>query len=235
LKKIFNTALLSLIFIAFSSKAGAVVLDNNFLKEKIKKEVETQLLSDKKTTVEISELPYQKIEIDSGKNDKIEVDAKINTRFFNPITIVRVNILVNGKLQKSFIAQAKINTYDKVWVVKDYIQRGSVFSGVALEEKEITYLPKTYANKDFNPYKYVSRKNYKPEDVIDCTYVEKIPAIVRNSPVSVIFKTDSVSVTIPAVALEQGVIGDFIKVRSQNYKKDYLGKIISENVVLVNI
>jgi len=235
LKKIFNTALITLVFLAFSAQARAVVLNKDFLKEKIKKEVEEQLKSEKRTSVEISELPYEKIEIDAGKNDKVEIDAKINTRFFNPVTVVRVNILVNGSSQKSFIAQAKINTYDKVWVAKDYIQRGSIFSGVVLEEKEISYLPKTYAKKDFNPYKYVARKNYKPEDVIDVTYVEKIPAIVRNSPVSVIFKTDSVSVTIPAIALEQGGLGDFIKVRSQNYRKDYLGKIISENTVLVNI
>ena len=235
MKKIFKTVFLILVFSALSFKASAAVLNEKFLKAEIKKDVEEQLQLGKNTTVEISDLPYQQIEINEGKNGKVEIEAKINNRFFNPITIVRVSVIVNGEVYKSFVAQAKINTYDKVWVASDYIKRGEVLTNVALEEKETTYLPKTFAGKSFNPYKYVSKKNYKPGDVIDSNFIENIPAIVKDSPVSVIFKTETISVTIQAIALDKGSIGDYIKVRSKNYKKDYMGKIISENIVLVNI
>jgi flagella basal body P-ring formation protein FlgA len=243
MKKIFKTAILILVFSALSIKAGAAVLDSQFLKEKIKKDVEKQIktnLQDSSNTkgnikVEIINLPYEQIETKEGKNGKVEIETKMNLRFFNPITIVKVNILVNGEIYKSFIVQAKINIYDKVWVAKGYIKRGDVLTNVALEEKDITYLPKTITGKDFNPYKYISGKNYKPEDVIDSNFIENIPAIVKDSPVSVIFKTPSVSITIQAVALDKGIIGDYIKVRSKDYKKEYMGKIISENLVLVNI
>jgi len=237
LKKILNTAFLTLIFLALSFKADAAVLDAKFLKEKIKKDVEEQIKANLKGNikVEISDLPYEKIETNEGKNGKVEIESKINLKFFNPITIVRVNVFVNGELYKAFITQAKISIYDKVWVAKDYIKRGDVLTNVALEEKEITHLPKTIAGKSFDPYKYVSRKNYNPGDAIDSNYIESIPAIVKDCPVSVIFKTSTVSITITAIALDKGSIGDYIKVRSKNYKKDYMGKIISENLVLVNI
>lgn len=237
MKKIFKTAILVLIFSALSIKASAAVLDAKFLKEKIKKDVEEQIKSTVKgkITVEIGDLPYEKIETNEGKNGKVEIESKINLKFFNPITLVRVSILVNGELYKSFVAQAKINIYDRVWVANDYIKRGEVLTNVVLEEKEISYLSKTFTGKNFDPYKYVSKKNYKPGDIIDSDYIENIPAIVKDSPVSVIFKTPSVSITIQATALDKGSIGDYIKVRSKNYKKDYMGKIISENMVLVNI
>jgi len=237
MKKILKTASLILIFSALSCKAGAAVLDSQFLKEKIKKEVEEQvkLNTEGNIKVEIGDLPYEKIETKSGKNEKIEVEAKINLRFFNPVTIVKVNILVNGQVCKSFITQAKINIYDKVWVATDYIKRGENLTNVALEEKEITYLPKTITGKNFNPDKYASAKNYKPGDLIDSNFIESIPAIVRDNLVSVIFKTQSVSITMPAIALDSGSIGDYIKVRSKSFKKDYQGKIIGENIVLVSI
>lgn len=237
MKKTLKTALLILIFSALSCKAGAAVLDSKILKEKIKKDVEEQVKANVKgiIKVEITDLPYEKIETNEGKNGKVEIEAKINNRFFNPITIVRVNIIVNGEEYKSFITQAKISVYDKVWVAQDYIKRGDILTKVALEEKEITYLPKTLIRKDFDPYTHLSEKNYKPGDVLDSNYIENIPAIVKDSPVSLIFKTASVSVVIPAIALDKGSIGDYIKVRSKNYRKDYMGKIISENIVLVNI
>lgn len=233
MKNLFKTALFILIFSAFSFKADAAVLDSKVLKEKIKKDVEELVKAKIKGTlkVEIADLPFEKIET----GGKVEVETQINNRFFNPVTIVRVNILVNGEEYKSFITQAKINVYDRVWVARDYIKRGDTLTQVALEEKETTYLPKTTMGKDFDPYKYVSEKNYKPGDVIDSNFIEKTPAIVKDSPVSVIFQTQSVSITIPATALDKGSIGDYIKVRSKNYKKDYMGKIISENIVLVNI
>ncbi len=237
MKKILNTAFLILIFLTFSLKSGAVVLDGNYLKEQIKKDVEKQIKATlkEKSTVEIVNIPYEKIEINGEKNQKVEIETKINLKYFNPLTLVRVNILVNGESQKSFVAQAKISVYDKVWVAKDYIKRGEALTKVALEEKDITYLPKTIMGERSNPCKYASRKNYKPGDAIDSVFMESIPAIAKYSPVSVIFKTQSVSITIPATALDDGNIGDFIKVRSKNYKKDYMGKIINENMVLVNI
>lgn len=236
MKKILKTALIISIF-ALSCKANAAVLDSKYLKEQIKKDVEEQIKTKVKgnINVEITGLPYKQIEINEEKNVKVGIEAKINLKFFNPTTLVRVNVLVNGEIYKSFIAQAKISVYDKVWVATDYIKRGEAFTNVTLQEKEITYLPEKTAGSNFNPYKYISEKNYKPGDIIEPDFVENIPAIIRNNPVSVIFKTDTISVTIPAIALNDGKIGDYIRVRSKDYKKEYQGRIISENTVLVSI
>lgn len=237
MKKIFDTVCLFIIFAALSCKAGAVVLDSNLLKQKIKTDVEKQIKNrlNGNIKIEIVNLPNEKIEINEAKNGKVEITTEINNKFFNPTTLVKVNIVVNGEIYKTFVVQAKISTYDLVLVAKDYIKRGEILTKTAFEERETTYLPKAITVKSFEAYKYVSEKNYNPEEVIDSNFIRTVPVIVRNNTVSVIFQTNSVSVVISAIALDNGSIGDYIKVRSKDYRKDYQGKIIGENLVLVNI
>jgi len=246
LKKTAKTAktviLISFLISALSCKADAVILDSKLLKETIKKDVETQIKSNMANLklngnikVEVINLPYEKIETHEGKNGKVKVETNINLKFFNPVTMVQVKILVNGEVYKSFTAQAKISLYNKVWVAKDYIKRGELLTNTVFEEKETTYLSGTTALRSFDPGKYLSEKNYNPGDVIDFNFIETVPTIIKDSPVSVIFKTNSVSITIPATALGKGNMGDYIKVRSNDYKKSYTGKIIGENLVEVSI
>lgn len=239
MKRILNTALILTLALSFSCKAFAVVLDSQVLKTKIKSEVEKQIKSNTNLNgnikVEVLNLPYERIETPNQKNEKVEIQAKINDKFFNPITLVRVNVLVNGETYRSFISQAKVSIYNNVWVANDYIKRGEPVVNIAYEEKEVSTYAKSITDPNFNFSKYVSEKNYNPGDIIDFNYLETIPAIIRNNPVSVIFKTGSVAITIPAIALDNGQIGDYIKIRSKDYKRDYQGKVIGENLVEVNI
>jgi len=77
------------------------------------------------------------------------------------------------------------------------------------------------------------------QDIKTQTAVEQIikpsPVIIRENTISIIFKSENVSVTIPGVAMSNGSLGDYIKVKSNDYKKLYQGKIIGQNLVLVNI
>jgi flagella basal body P-ring formation protein FlgA len=238
LKKILSTALI-IFFTALSSSAYAAVLDSQILKEKITKDVEAQLKANKtfsgNVKVEITNLPAEKITIPEGKNTTSKIEAVINSKYINPTTLVKVNVLVNGEVYRSFMAQAKISVYNKIWVAGDYIRRGELLNNVVLQEKETTFLNKMITDKNFQPYEYLAGKNYNPGDALDPVFLEKKPMIVKDNTVSVIFKADSVTVVIPATALDKGNIGDYIKVRSKLYKKDYQGRIIGENLVLVSI
>ncbi len=191
MKRILQTALIILIFV-LSGKANAFVMDSTFLKAKIKQGVEAQIKSElnKDIKVEILSIPYQKIETSS---ENIEIKTLVNLKYFNAVTIIRVSILVDGAVYKSFTAQGKIDIGNN---------KNSMISKNSITER------------NFNKIK---------------------PVIIRDNTISVIFKADKVSITIPAVALNNGCIGDYIKVRSTDYKKHYQGKVIGENLVLVDI
>lgn len=240
MKKLLNTAFLIIFFVSvLSCKAGAVVLDKELLKEKIKENIEKQIKScfQAKGRIEIKavKLPYGKIEIDEENIDDLQIETKMNLKYFNPTTIVRINLIVNGKIRKSFVSQAKISVYDKVWTATDYIKRGESLTNVVFGERETTYLNKSIRKENFDIYKYISKKNYRPGEAIDTSFIELAPDIVKDGFVFVLFKSDSISITIPAIALDKGNIGEYIKVRSKEFKKDYKGKIISKSQILVNI
>jgi len=235
MKNFFKTVLLVLIIcFATSCKANSAVLSEKFIKDKIKSDVEAQVKTkiNGKIRVEIQDLPFKKIETSSKD---IDIKTNLNLKYFNPVVIVRVSIITDGNTYKSFTAQAKINVYKNIWVAKDFIKRGETLKNVVLEEKDISQISGNFVGEEFNPFKYVSSKNYNPNDVINPDFIRMTPSIVKDSPVSVIFQTGTVSVTVTAKALSSGNIGEYIKVRNRDYKKDYVGKIIGENTVLVNI
>ena len=81
-----------------------------------------------------------------------------------------------------------------------------------------------------------SKKIFRTGEVIDKRFINVKPDVVRNTEVRVFFASnDNLMVTIDAVALEDGLIGEWVSVENKNYKKVYKGKIIGENRVLVTI
>jgi len=237
LGNIIKTVMISLAFlISVVGKANAAVLDSQFIINQIKKDVTKQISSmvSGRIEIEVTNIPYKTIEVPEGK---VDIVASSNLQHFSSLTVARVEILVNGEKFKSFGTPIKISVYDKVWVAKDVIDRGKSLSGsnIALEKKEITLMAETAVREDFSPFNCSVKKTFKPGDIIDTRYVEKIPLIIKNSPISIVFKSSDITITMSAEALDNGKIGDYIRVRSKQYKKDYIGKVISANTVMVNI
>ena len=237
MRNLVKTAVISLALLIINiGKVNAAVLDSHFIIKQIKKDVVEQVSSmvSGKVEVDVTSLPYKTIEVPDGK---VDVVTNINLQYFSSLTVARVEILVNGQKVKSFGAPLKLSVYDKVWVAQDVIDRGKSLSNsnLTLEKKELGLMAENAAREDFSPYNCFAKKTFKPGDIIDTRYVEKIPLVMKNSPVSFIFKSSEITITMSAKALDDGKIGDYIRVRNNRYKKDYIGKVISANTVLVNI
>lgn len=233
--KIFiKIALITIILLSgLVPEAECAVLDAQVIAKKIKHDITEQLKQqhDGRVEVEVASLPYQKFDLPDGKID-IRTDTDLNSL---DSSIVRVNIYVNGIKAKTFGARVEIKIYDRVLVAQDWIRKGDTLKSIKAEEKNISSMVDVVLKKGFDTHKYLARRNIKPGEIINKNYIEKIPTIVKNSPVSLIFKTPYVSVTIPAIALTSGGMGDYIKVKNKAYKKNYIGKVIGKNIVLVHI
>lgn len=220
--------------LGFVSKAQSAVYDFQEVAGFIQKDIIEQIKQghDGKVEVEVAALPYQTFELPDGK---LEINAELDLNNLNSPAIARVSIYVDKIKIKSFGARVDIKIYEKVWVAQDWIKRGETIKKLKLEEKNVSSIYGIVVKKDFLQGAYLARRNIKPGEIITSDYVEELPTIVKDSPVSLIFKTPQVSVTIPAIALTSGKTGDFIKVKNIQYRKNYVGKIIGENIVLVNI
>ena len=232
---IFNkiTILTVILAFCFTTKANSAVLDAQILAREIEKDITACIQQEHKGKVEVEvvALPYQTIELPDGN---IEIKTETTLQNINS-TILKVNIYVNNIKVKTFGARVEIKIYDKVWVAQNFLQRGDTLKNLKLEEKNISSMPGIAAKENFDPTNYLTKRNVKPGEIINLNYIEEIPMIVKNSPVSLIFKTPLVSITVPAIAVDEGKVGDFIKVKNKAYGKSYVGKIIGENIVLVNI
>jgi flagella basal body P-ring formation protein FlgA len=232
-----KTVFIALTFLVLLiGRVNAAVLNSQNIISEVKKSVKEQvkLITKGEVEVEINKIPYESIEVPKGA---VEIKTSLNLKSFNPLTVARVEILVDGKKEISFGVPVKLYVYDKVWIAKDIIARNSTLtsSNLTLERKELGLITDTAARQDFSPGNYLAKKMFKPGDVIDTRYVETIPLIMKNSPISVIFKGSDITITIPAQSLEDGKIGDYIKVKSKELKKVYIGRVISTNTVQVNI
>ena len=53
--------------------------------------------------------------------------------------------------------------------------------------------------------------------------------------VKAFFKSGNIFISTDGVVLSDGMIGDYVDVRNNTYKKTYRGKVIGENKVLINM
>lgn len=237
MKNLLKTAALFIFFVCLTNQTmDAAVLDSDILIKKVKKDVKENVSTfvKGKIIVDVTNIPYKSIEIPNGK---AEINTAVNLKIFTPFTVVKTSIIVDGKIVKSFGVPVKISVFDKVWVAKDTINNGSALTNqnICLEDKEISLITENVTREDFQPVNVKTKKSYKPGDIIDSRYISKTPDVIRNNLVSIIFKNQNFSVVLSGQALENGKIGDFIKVRNKQYKKDYIGKVIGENKILINI
>lgn len=233
MRKFIKIALFTIILsVGLNSTAYCAILESQFVINKVKKDIIKQLEQDYdgKVNIEIKHFPYKTIDIPDGNVKMVSEIGNLSSK-----SIIKVSIYVNEMKVKTFGLRAEISIKDKVWVAKDWIRRGDTLKNLKMVKTDISSALDKLPGKNFNPSKYMARRNIRPGDIIERNDIETIPTIVRNSPVSVIFKTPTVSVTIPCIALTSGKTGDFIKVKSKAYKKNYVGKIIGKNLVLVNI
>ena len=240
MKKAFKIlAILTITLLCWEGIVNAAVLNSQFISNQIKKDVVKQVNSiiPGKIEVEIRETPYDYSPISYNKSEKIDINTVIDTSHFNPLTIARVTILSNGKKIGFFGVPVRFTVWDKVWVASDFIRNGETLSNtnLTLENKNITLIAENALRENDFPAKSFVRKSFNEGEVLDKRFLESVPVVMKNSPVSVIFQSPYVTVTIEGEALDNGKIGDFVKVKSRTYRREYIGEVISNNTILVNI
>lgn len=235
--KIFKkAALIVLTATTLSSACEAAVLTSKNIHDSVCKSVAQQVKNSVKgdVSVQVNSIPYDNINIPDGD---VKINAVLNYQNFTPATVARVEIYVNEKRVDTFGVPVRIKVTDNVWVAKDKINLGDSLtsSKLALEKRDVSVLADKAARQDYDTDNSLSKRVFREGDIIDIRYLEKLPDVRRNTQVNVLFNSEYVNVTMPAVALENGKEGDFIRVKSLKYKKEYTGKVINRNTVLVNI
>ncbi len=80
---------------------------------------------------------------------------------------------------------------------------------------------------------YITLRSLRKEEVIKKSYLKKEPLVRRGEEVNIIFRRGNLEISFVGKALDNGFLGDTIRVRSANTGKILRGRVISEGSVLV--
>lgn len=107
----------AIMLLGFNFEAQSAVLSSQFVAEKVKQDLISQLKQDYSGEIKVSVkyLPYKSIEIPDGN---IEIKADLKSNSLNSQSIARVSIYVNDEKVKSFGAKIEISIKEKYGLQK---------------------------------------------------------------------------------------------------------------------
>lgn len=235
MKKILRTILITaLVFSPLVAKANVLSADE--VKSMVTKQVceNYRKYTDAELNVQVVALPFKDIDLPDGK---VTIVLKQSMDKFMPRDLETVLIYVNDKYVKTFTAPIVVKAYKDVLVATCPIPRERVINRevVKTERKEVSNTLDFHVTPDMLNKEIMAKKYFVAGEVIDKRFVKLRPDILRNSNVTVYFATNNLSVSIEAIALSDGVIGENICLMNKSYNKVYNGRVIGENKVLVEL
>ena len=235
MKKLISTALIILAIAANSTFAAT--LTDSFVREEITKQIVSQnkKYTDAELKVIIASMPFKTMTVSDG-NLKFVVTSNFDK--FVPRDIKKVYIYVNGNPEKEFIVSVRTLAYKNVLCARTQLDREALLSSANVISKKmevsanIDYILTEDMLKNKN---IITKKWFREGEILDRRFVKIKPDVERNSEVQAYFKSNGVMITINGIAMNEGMVGDYIDIMNSTYKRKYRGRVIGENKVLINI
>jgi flagella basal body P-ring formation protein FlgA len=237
MNKILNILLIT-IFTQFLTclKTDAAVLTQAYLVQEIKKQAQVIIKKEIKSNLNIETDNYYISTVSvPGNNYKVQVTC--GSQKFNPITIFKVNILLEGKILKTFGVPISISIFETVAIAAKNISKDELFSqnNIKYELREISLINNNIILLSDSLDNSLADRSFKMDEIIDKRFIKSPPDILMYNPVSLIFENDDITISLDGEALESGKIGEYIRVKNKTYKKQYRGQIIEKNKVMVKL
>ncbi len=243
-----TTACLALFFVGLlAASAMAVTVSPETVRQHVVAHVKSQLANlmqredQAQIQVNVLNVPSPSALDFAGAHSEREVSMEASSildQTYSSRAVVRVR-LSDGATSREIGVPVQISIKKPVWVVKNLVnaQEPLKRSDFTLEMREVsvTYGHSVGLEHDLN--QYVARVNLHPGEILDDRKMVIPPDITRNSEVR-IFMTNGqgMTITVPGIAMDDGRIGQQIKVRHQIYKRKYFtAKVLDKHRVLVEI
>ena len=123
----------------------------------------------------------------------------------------------------------------EVLIVTENIGRGERIYPwqVSLRREYLSRCPRQGIEDPEELVNYVALKNIPRGEPLRMGYLKKEPLVRRGEVVSIIFRRGSIEISFTGEALDNGFLGDTVRVRSANTGKILRGRVVSEGSVLV--
>jgi flagella basal body P-ring formation protein FlgA len=149
---------------------------------------------------------------------------------------VKVTFLLKSGYELTYAATARVRAFASVLVAAERLNRHEIIGGRALrvEKREVTHLTDAYFTDPAEVVGKRTRRVISPERIITASDVEKVPLVDRGTGVMVTVVLGRVTVTSKARALEDGDIGEIIKVQDLTTGKRLMGTVAGKGLVVLD-
>ncbi|WP_373532997.1 flagellar basal body P-ring formation chaperone FlgA [Vampirovibrio sp.] len=236
-----------LVVMGSQSVSGAATVTEDQIKEKVVAHVQQKLgtmvsKSDQaNVSVSITQVPGGPFHFPQAATDK-DITITVTSRLGESYTergIVQVAMQDKQDHHREIGVPIQISVKKPVWVVKNAINAKQPLraSDLSSQLKDISHCYNNAVGGETNISQYIARVNLRPGELLDARKMIIPPDVTYNSSVRILISNgDSMTLTVPGIALAEGKIGDTIRVRQAIFqRKYYSAKIIDRNSVLVEM
>lgn len=151
-------------------------------------------------------------------------------------TTVKTSCEVNGTKQWSIFVPVTINVFSQVAIVTESLHKGDVLTreNTGLSRVNTSVLSSGHIE---NINKVLGKAITRPlrrGDNIRMSYLDEADVVRRGDPVTIEVQSSAISVATIATALNDGYVGEMIKVRNNRSKRVVDAKVTGPGQVLVN-
>ena len=152
-------------------------------------------------------------------------------------TVLRVGIDAGGQTQRTMSVTADIRHLRPVLVASRMLRRGEalMLDLVELVECDITQLRHGYFTDVDALGDMRTRRSVVAGDVLTRNHVEVIPVINRGDEVELVTRTNSLAISALGQAMQDGGIGERIRVKNSDSGKVLYGQILDASTIQVGL
>jgi flagella basal body P-ring formation protein FlgA len=149
---------------------------------------------------------------------------------------IKITLFLNEGVTQSLTATARVRIYDTVAVSAHRLGRHETLApdDIRLERREVTHLADAYFSDPSGLIGKRTRRLASAGKILTASDVERIPLVKRGSGVMVSVVIGAVTVSSKAKALEDGCLGDHIRVQDIATRKRLTGIVANERLVILD-
>jgi flagella basal body P-ring formation protein FlgA len=150
---------------------------------------------------------------------------------------VTVGVRCEGEKPWTLYVPVTVAVMSQVVVAKTELTRGSIITreDLKLEQRDIARLHRGYLDSLEKAIGKTVKYSVRPNQVVTPSRVESPLAVKRNGRVTILAANSSVQVRMSGTALENGSIGERIRVKNRSSNRELEARVIEQGVVQVTM
>lgn len=174
-----------------------------------------------------------------GKKQEVEfkVPSVYKLTKITPQMVLPMAVMVNGAPKEKFNVRVKVELYKDVVVALKKINKSAVVTAkdIGVAKREVALLPAKYFEDTQELVGKMAKASIYEGSVVFDWMIKLQPSVVKGQKVKIIAESPGLLVEAAGIALEDGQIGDTIKVKRVDSKEKIEAEITDSNEVEVKL